>query len=131
MKIHCWLVATSLALAALPALSQSLKRPFEQLSSDAQQGIQMLTTCSAAYGLFADQVAKDLPIAEDYRTSSANLLNMAAQYVGAPTAERLAGFSRQAILKHALGDSTPGLTITAATKSCNDIVRSTFVEFFK
>lgn len=120
------MLATSLqAMAGKPLL------PFEQLPADAQQGIQILTTCSAAYGLFAEQVAKDPQIAEDYRTSSTNLLKMAIKTVGSQTAERLLGFSRQALLKQALSDTTPGLTLTAATKSCNDIVRSTFVQFFK
>jgi len=129
-----WAGAAALALlVVIPAAAQSegLIKPFEQLPPQAQQGIQILTTCSAAYGLFAQRVAKDATIAEHYEVSSNNLLKMAAATVGAAAAKRMATHSQVAMLKQSESDTHPGLTIAAATQSCNDIVRSTFVEFFK
>jgi len=56
---------------------------------------------------------------------------MAAQTVGVQVAKQMASQSQEAILRQAESDAPPGLTIAAATQSCNDIVRSTFVDFFK
>jgi len=106
-------------------------KPFAQLAPEAQQGIQILTTCSAAFGLFAQRVAKDETIAQHYEVSSVNLLKMAAATIGPQMAQKMATHSREAILKQSDFDVPPGLTIAAATRSCNDIVRSTFVDFFK
>jgi len=123
----------SLLAAIKPAAAQpeGTIRSFEQLAPQAQQGIQILTTCSAAYSLFAQRVAKDTTIVQHYAVSSSNLLKMAAQTVGVQVAKQMATHSQEAILRQAESDAPPGLTIAAATQSCNDIVRSTFVDFFK
>jgi len=126
--------AAALALLVVKPVAAQPKgtvRPFEQLAPQAQQGIQILTTCSAAFSLFAQRVAKDPTIAQHYAVSSSNLLKMAAQTVGLQVAKQMATHSQEAILRQAESDAPPGLTIAAATQSCNDIVRSTFVDFFK
>ena len=136
------ILAVVILAAVKPSVAQTVQtegaertvgsiKPFEQLPPEAQQGIQILTTCSAAFGLFAQRVAKDDTIAKHYEVSSANLLKMAATTIGTQMAQQMATHSREAILRQSDFDVPSGLTIAAATQSCNEIVRSTFVDFFK
>jgi hypothetical protein len=135
-------LAVAVLIAVKPSVAQTAQtqgtertagsiKPFAQLPPEAQQGIQILTTCSAAFGLFAQRVAKDDTIAQHYEVSSVNLLKMAATTIGVQMAQQMANHSREAMLKQSDFDVPSGLTIAAATQSCNDIVRSTFVDFFK